>query len=151
MLSDFALQGTTYLTFPVPLSQHFWRFWTRFAESVYMRANDSGKLHSWSSEGNKSPVLPGCTQSPGPWAVPQPRGLAGAFGWAGAVVHQGHCPSTPAQGGDVQCQALPKHVPAFCPGLPGSPSGLYLLFPRRCPLLELYMIVWYIEPNVSPG
>lgn len=139
MLSDCALQGTTYLTSPV--SAKISSSSECFAESVYLCDNPSGNLHSWCSGENKSPVLPSCIQSPGSRAGPQPRGLAGALGWGGPLVHQGSCPSTPTQGGDVQCQALSKHVPASYPGLPGSPSDFCLLFPGRYPLLELYMIV----------
>lgn len=81
MLSDCALQGTTYLTSLV--SAKMSSSSECFAESVYLCDNPSGNLHSWSSGENKCPVLPSCTQSPGSRAGPQPRGLAGALGWGG--------------------------------------------------------------------
>lgn len=136
------------LTLPVLLSQNFWWFWASFAESIRMCDNYGVHPHG---QKRKIPVLHLCVQSPVLLEVVQPRALPGVSFRTELQVHQCHCPF---------CSSLRRSCPV--PGavktplvshskLPSSLSGFYRLLPRRCPLLELYMIVWYVEPNVSPG
>lgn len=142
-----------YLTFPVLLSQNFLWVWTCFAESVRMCDNHGGHLHGWPPEKKaKNPFLALlCAE---PWVASSAS--ASGSGWGSRLGRRYRCTrvtatSTPAWGEAAQRHALSKHLPASHPELPSSLSGFYLLFPRRCPLLELHMIVWYIEPNISPG
>lgn len=136
------------LTFPVLLSQNFWWFWASFAESIRMCDNHGGHPHGQKGKLQFCTTVcralccwkwcsPGlCQASPSGWS----------FRCTSVTV-----PSAAAWGEAVQCQVLSKHLLVSHSKLPSSLSGSYHLLPRRCPLLELYMIAWYVVPNVSPG
>lgn len=75
-----------------------------------------------------------------PWvALLQPRICMGSqSGWCCRHT-RATAPSTPAWGEAVEHQVPSKHLSAFHPELSNCFSGIYLLFPKRCLLLELYI------------